>query len=254
MRKLLRVLESVLPFIIVILIQASIYGLFHFTLQAITGVSDFPGDVEKTIQVISVAISGLFFYFWYQKISIFQPKVSLAKVLTTKNIFLLMLMGIGCQFFASGLMSILQPLFEKIFADYDKAVGSLFSGSIFMTVIYIVLVAPVVEELIFRGVTMIKLSRSLPFAAANIIQAALFGIFHMQLLQGIYGFAIGLLFGFVCHRFKTLTASILLHIFINASAFLMFLIPASYGIFVAMIVFGGGLLIISLKDIMKEQF
>jgi hypothetical protein len=40
----------------------------------------------------------------------------------------------------------------------------------------------------------------MPFWVANILQAVLFGIYHMNPLQGIYAFFIGLFLGYVCHK------------------------------------------------------
>lgn len=49
--------------------------------------------------------------------------------------------------------------------------------------IYAVILGPVCEELVFRGVTMRLVRRALPFWAANLMQAVLFGIFHMNWIQ-----------------------------------------------------------------------
>ena len=41
---------------------------------------------------------------------------------------------------------------------------------------------------------------TLPFWLANIWQALLFGLLHMNVLQGVYAFTVGLVLGFICHR------------------------------------------------------
>ncbi|MFQ6806449.1 MAG: lysostaphin resistance A-like protein [Lachnospiraceae bacterium] len=43
--------------------------------------------------------------------------------------------------------------------------------------------APVVEELIYRGLTLKIFQKAFPFWAANVMQAALFGLMHMNLIQ-----------------------------------------------------------------------
>ncbi|MFQ7713992.1 MAG: type II CAAX prenyl endopeptidase Rce1 family protein [Agathobacter rectalis] len=42
--------------------------------------------------------------------------------------------------------------------------------------------------------------KALPFALANLMQAALFGLFHLNWIQGIYAFALGIVLGYVRTR------------------------------------------------------
>lgn len=65
----------------------------------------------------------------------------------------------------------------------------------------------------------------MPFIGANILQAILFGLAHMNIIQGFYAFGLGLLFGYVAYRYKTIVASIILHMLYNAFNF--FPIPFS---------------------------
>ena len=53
-------------------------------------------------------------------------------------------------------------------------------------VLYSVLIGPVCEELIFRGLTLKYAKRAMPFWVANFLQALLFGVFHMNMIQDVY--------------------------------------------------------------------
>ena len=91
-------------------------------------------------------------------------------------------------------------------------------GLTLLSSIVTLVMAPLGEELIFRGLTLQYLRKTgLGFHAANIIQAILFGIAHMNWIQGIYAFLLGLILGWLCKRFKTLAAPMLLHMFFNFS-------------------------------------
>ena len=81
--------------------------------------------------------------------------------------------------------------------------------------IYAVILGPVCEELVFRGVTMRLVRRALPFWAANLMQAVLFGIFHMNWIQGIYAFVLGLVLGWICEKGGSIYFSMFFHILIN---------------------------------------
>ena len=82
-------------------------------------------------------------------------------------------------------------------------------------VIYAVILGPVCEELVFRGVTMRLVRRALPFWAANLMQAVLFGIFHMNWIQGIYAFVLGLVLGWICEKGGSIYFSMFFHILFN---------------------------------------
>ena len=87
-------------------------------------------------------------------------------------------------------------------------------------VLYGVILGPIAEELIFRGVTLYytqKFTRR--FWLANLVQATFFGVLHMNLVQGIYAAVLGMVLGWVYHRFRSLYASIWLHIFFNFLAY-----------------------------------
>ena len=81
--------------------------------------------------------------------------------------------------------------------------------------IYAVILGPVCEELVFRGVTMRLVRRALPFWAANLMQAVLFGIFHMNWIQGIYAFVLGLVLGWICEKGGSIYFSMFFHILFN---------------------------------------
>lgn len=90
------------------------------------------------------------------------------------------------------------------------------SSSLFITIPIAVILGPVVEEIIFRG---ILLPRLMPFGErfAVVTSALLFGLFHCNLVQLPYAFAVGLVFGLVAARTGRLIYSIILHILLNFS-------------------------------------
>ena len=79
-----------------------------------------------------------------------------------------------------------------------------------------VILAPIAEELMFRGVVMsriAKVSRRL----AIFVSAAVFGMMHGNLLQTILGFIVGIVFAYADLQAESLLPSIIGHMFINAT-------------------------------------
>ena len=81
-------------------------------------------------------------------------------------------------------------------------------------VLVMVILAPVIEEFLFRKQL---IDRMHPYGEklAVITSAAMFGLFHGNLSQLFYAFALGLVFGYVYLRTGRLRYSIGLHMFIN---------------------------------------
>ena len=75
---------------------------------------------------------------------------------------------------------------------------------------------PVTEEIIFRGLILGYLRRAgAGFILANLIQAVCFGIYHQNLVQGIYAVVMGFLLGYLADRYESLLAPMLLHFLFN---------------------------------------
>ena len=122
----------------------------------------------------------------------------------------------GTQFAASLVISFVAVIFPQWMENYMNMMEE--AGMNEMTVllfIYSVILAPISEELIFRGVTMRIARKAFPFWAANLIQAVLFGVFHMNIIQGIYAGLLGLVLGFICEKGGSIYFAIFFHFLFN---------------------------------------
>ena len=245
MKKLLSFFNGIMPFFAAEAIQYIIIFSFNFIYGILIGLQvgfDASGGSESseeinsviekiisrellyTVSVVAVAACGIVFFFWYRKEIQGEVRGSLSNILSNRNIILFILLGISCQFFLSGMMSYLQHYFIKAFTDYSELVENLTGGNEIVVFLLIGLVAPITEELIFRGVILHKTNRVITFLGANIMQAILFGIYHWNLVQGIYAVLIGFLLGFIYYKYRSIIAPILLHMIINSSALLVLLL------------------------------
>ena len=88
----------------------------------------------------------------------------------------------------------------------------------FWGVLYIVVIGPICEELVFRGAVMRKLER---YGAnfAIIVSSLLFGLYHLILFQAVYAFFIGIILAYTAGRFSLKWAA-LLHMINNGLAVL----------------------------------
>ncbi len=78
-----------------------------------------------------------------------------------------------------------------------------------------VVVAPVVEELFFRGFVFAGLRQRMGWERAGVISAGLFALVHLQPLQIIPIFILGLIFAYLYHRSESIWPAVLMHVVTN---------------------------------------
>ena len=83
-------------------------------------------------------------------------------------------------------------------------------------IIFFCLIAPIYEEIIFRGMLFGGLRRKgFGFVGAALLSAILFSVMHMNIAQGVNAFFLGLLFALVYEATGNLSAAIMLHMINN---------------------------------------
>ncbi len=82
----------------------------------------------------------------------------------------------------------------------------------------VVLLGPIVEELLFRGLVFQEAEKIHGGVFAVVVSAVLFGIFHMEFVQGVYTFFMGLVFGYIYLRTRSLVLVCFAHVLNNIIA------------------------------------
>lgn len=90
----------------------------------------------------------------------------------------------------------------------------LINEPLYLDVIMAVFVAPILEEIVFRGVIMNNLKKY-GIRVAIIINSLLFGLSHYNIEMIIPAFLTGIIFSYVAYKYS-IKYSILIHFFINA--------------------------------------
>lgn len=174
-------------------------------------------DFNTVISIIFSVFCITAFSIWYYRSFNGNFKINIRKHFHPYEILGIILLVPGTQFMSSiltGMISIAFPSWLEDYMELMENAGLSDEVSLLM-MIYSVCLAPISEELIFRGVTYRIARRAFPFWFANIIQALLFGIFHMNPLQGCYTFILGLFMGYICEKGGTLYHAIFFHFLFN---------------------------------------
>jgi len=137
------------------------------------------------------------------------------------NRWLIMGKGVVVGFGAVFIVLMLNDLVHAITGRYLSGAESTLVGSLntsLIGVLYIVVIGPVIEELVFRGAILRHLQ---PYGVnfAIVTQALLFGLYHMNFFQSLHAFLLGLVLGYLAVRFS-LKWAIALHILNNGMSVL----------------------------------
>lgn len=100
-------------------------------------------------------------------------------------------------------------------ADYAQASAALNDTGL-LPFLSVALAAPVVEEVIFRGLIQSRLALALPGWPAVVLSALLFALCHGQPVWMGYAFVLGMVLGIMAWRTGSILPSILTHIVFNA--------------------------------------
>ena len=109
----------------------------------------------------------------------------------------------------------------NIFTGFNEVADSLYGGSIIFEFIAMVIIAPLLEELLFRGIIFARLREYMSVKVAIVISALIFGIIHGNVVQGMYAFIIGICLAYIYERYNTLLAAVLFHMSANLMSVIM---------------------------------
>ncbi|CAJ0718966.1 hypothetical protein LMG6871_02642 [Ralstonia edaphis] len=83
------------------------------------------------------------------------------------------------------------------------------------SIVLVCMIAPIVEEMLFRGVILRSFLQQYPPGVAIVHSAAVFGLAHMNVYQFVLAFLLGLLLGKLYERTRSLLPGMLVHGFYN---------------------------------------
>ena len=102
-------------------------------------------------------------------------------------------------------------------------------GSFLGAVVVAVIGAPLIEEIVFRGIVFRSLRRVSPPWVAILVSSVLFGLYHMNTVQIVYATLMGLVAGIIYEKSNNLLFPILVHVANNLVAAIQGFIPFESG-------------------------
>lgn len=112
------------------------------------------------------------------------------------------------------------------FTGYEEAQAQMFRCSLLSQVMASAVSAPILEELLMRGLVYGRIRAAFSSSrAAVFLSALIFGLFHGNVVQGIYAFGLGLFFAQVYESYGSLIPAMVAHSAANGATFLAVTLP-----------------------------
>ncbi len=118
---------------------------------------------------------------------------------------------------------VIEPLLDKMPESYLEALSSMMGRGGWMMLTSIVL-APLLEELLFRGILQEAFVRKYGPPLGIVLAAAVFGAMHIIPQQVLNAFLIGLVLGFIYYRSRSLVPVMAIHCINNLIAYFTWMI------------------------------
>ncbi|MCL2044962.1 MAG: CPBP family intramembrane metalloprotease [Oscillospiraceae bacterium] len=229
-----KIIGIIFPPIVLITLNHMAYGiagLFQIILNAINSADvesfDFSttlyGNVPTVIQSIIILLLCKFVFIPMWKETKEQAPTKLLKNNAILIAITTIIMFSGIDLLTNQYMTVTGLRDHSSYAHLKETFSS---WSAFKAIISAVIIAPITEELCLRGVVQGRLMTWAKPWVAILVQAIIFAIIHMNLIQASYAFFAGIFLGILYYRFRKLWPCILAHMVFNFSTshfFLLFL-------------------------------
>lgn len=205
----------------------------------------------------AILITGIVALIWYKagyvKKYTKENRMELKeKAGNVKIIGSLILAGIGCYSLAILIASVIALISPAAMDNFNNMMSSATGGNAVLSFLTVVILAPIAEEVIFRGIIFRKLLITNSAKVAIIAQALLFAFYHFNIVQGIYVLPIALVLGYTAYKFNSVLPCILIHAMNNLMPTFVSLLPEalqSVAVFAALAV----ICIVAIYLINKER-
>ena len=221
-------LLTLLPLVSAFLVQAvvsTVGAVFYGIYLAVNGLGLTEAIYETegyshfltVVTVLSELMMLLCAGIWYANMH--KTEAGIKASIKPFRILWALMLGIGIQGVTSLLLNLIYAVYpENWLETYNELMDSMLDTSSVFMVISVAILAPIAEELFFRGLMLKYALKTFPVTAAVIIQAVGFGILHGNAVQFTYAALIGLVLGFVAVRYDSVWPGVLIHIGVNSTA------------------------------------
>lgn len=213
------------------------YILIHFIIMVlyIMGASFFYGikmdiggsveDIENlaanmanhtSIAIIVAAVGSFLIYrYMMKRRGLNLYKECRFKRLTKGQILASCLIGSTVIFLSMIILNLTGIIFPQSLENHSSNMESIITPNTLLIIASVGIAAPLIEEILFRGLIFRELERKTTMKLTIIVQALLFGIYHLNLAHSTMAAVMGIFLGLSLYWTESIWAPILIHLINN---------------------------------------
>lgn len=185
------------------------------SIQSLVTDPEFLTGITVLGTLLSVILSVTWYGLVYGKKKTAQEKEFFKKkVCRIQNFVTVAVACISVYFFAVLIVEVMTLLCPDVVKQFEETMNMSFGGNPVLGTIAVVVLAPIGEECLMRGLIRKWLQKYFSVPAVILISGVLFGVFHMNIVQGIYVIPMGILFAYIACRTDSVWLAIFAH-FVN---------------------------------------
>lgn len=167
------------------------------------------------VNLVIIAGVGLWYYFIRTRRD--RSPVDYRKILSPGTIGTMAGVAICAQFACAIVLQIFAKVFPGVYENYQELmeVSDINVLPAWATLLIVAVWAPLAEELVFRAMLFRTLRKGFSFWAAAVISGVVFGVYHMNLVQGVYASLLGFLLAWFYEKTNSLLGCYLFHFLFN---------------------------------------
>lgn len=148
------------------------------------------------------------------------------KKFSIKKFVILLFFYVGVYVIATLVMNLMASLFPNLAEEYTGLMGTISFDNFWLSTLTIALMPAIAEEVLFRGIVLPAFNKKYGKVVAIVASALIFGIYHMNWIQGVYAFILGLALGYIFVKTGSIFVTMIFHFLNNFYAVLMNFVDA----------------------------
>ena len=227
---LLKAVSVVWPVLVYNVISQVILILFAYFMQWISFGNEGMRALAETLRANSVMVSGV-----VKALSMVAGSAAVWHLFLREKPVITMPAGhkkdVVCLFaiggFAALAVNILFSLigFTGSSAVYEQVAAKQFSLPLWAGIVLYGIVSPIAEEVVFRGIVFNRLRRQYTKWIAIVGSALIFGLYHGNVVQALYGFLLGILIAVLYEKYGSFMVPVILHSAANIFVYVATSVP-----------------------------
>lgn len=188
------------------------------------------GNFMTMLTVVSTLAMAVFsapayWLVWGRRRTVQDKQYFRENVLRIRTFSMIVIGCVGLYYLALLIAAAVAVASPETMESYNDMMESALGGSQILAILAAVILAPINEECIMRGLILKNLQRHFTTPAVILIQAVMFGIFHANWVQGLYVLPVGAALGYVAVKCRSVIPCIFMHLFYNSLSFVVAMLP-----------------------------